>query len=405
MDMSIHILTPEEQKYTYTQSRQIMGQTGCIGHLRADFGSGDQFYSTWDDHVDNLKTSEFKREINQVIDALRFGPMYVDKHNRIIQDGDMLRFDDGSVEQIWTLETGVKGYSITNPDYLKNHPNTEEKYTPLIASPMLNGLRKLHEAEIEGLEHPEFRENSALVGAILENRDTLHKFCYSTSEASFGNGQEWGLRVNTAEHSYLMRLNPNKGNYNLYCYCYRRDWLNQHMENARRGIRFIDPHYQEIFRIPDGEMIRIIKPNGDKLDRVARFIDDYHVEIGGGFGCDLYHICEFAEHMEHAGNKVIPLRSSLPDKCFVYVESTDEIGIIERGERGYLPASITPDRGVTKRKAVEYLNDVQKVSKAQAAAMNAGSLFGWETKSADPANYNEQGEPIMSKHKDRGEAR
>ncbi len=405
MDISIQILTPEEQKYTYTQSRQIMGQTGCIGHLRADFGDGNQFYSTWDDHVENLKTPEFKQEINQVIDALRFGPMYVDKHNCIIQDGDMLRFDDGQLEQIWTLETGVKGYSVTNPDYLKHHPDAEEKYTPLIASPMLNGLRKLHGAEIEGLENPKSRENAAFVGAILESRDKLREFCISTSEAGFGNNREWGLRVNTPKNSYLMRLNPNKGEYSLYCYCYRRDWLEQHMENAKHGIRFIDPHYQEIFRIPDGDMVRIIKPNGDKLDRVARFIDDYHVEIGGGLGCDLYHICEFAERMEFLGNKVIPLRSSLPDKCFVYVESTDEIGIVDKGEMGYCPAGGAPEKGVSKRQAVDYLNDAQGIGKAQATAMKAGSLCGWATKAADPANYNDQGNLINSKTKNRGEAR
>ena len=405
MDMSIQIMTPEERKYTYTQSSQIASQTGCIGHLRADLGSGEEFFSNWDDHRGDLNTPEFKVEINQVINALRFGPMYVDKHNRILQDGDMLRFDDGSLEQIWTLETGVKGYSITNPAYMKNHPDAEEKYTALIASTMLNGLRKLHEAEIEGLEHPENRENRALVGAILESRDTLRKFCYSTTEASFGNDQEWGLRVNTPDYAYLMRLNPNKGVYGLYCYCYRRDWLEQHMEDARRGIRFINPHYQELFRIPDGDQIRIIKPDGEKLDRTARYIDDYHVEIGGGFGSNLYHICEFAERMELLGNEVIPLRSSLPEKCFVYVESTDEIGIVERGETGYWPAGVVPEKGLSKRKSVEYLNDAQGVTKAQATAMKAGSLCGWATKAADPANYNEQGDLQKSKRRDRGDAR
>ncbi len=404
MDLSVQIMTQEERKYTYTQSQQIISQTGCIGHLRADFGSGEEFYSSWDDHRGDLKTPEFKRDLDQVINALRFGPMYVDKHNRILQDGDILRFDDGSLEQIWTLETGVKGYSITNPDYLKNHPDAEEKYTPLIASSMMNGLRKLHEAEIEGLEHPENRENLALVGAILESRDTLRKLCYSTTEASFGNNLEWGLRVNTPDYAYLMRLNPNKGVYGLYCYCYRRDWLEQHMEDARRGIRFINPHYQELFRIPDGDQVRIIKPDGEKLDRTARYIDDYHVEIGGGFGSNLYHICEFAERMEHVGNEVIPLRSSLPEKCFVYVESTDEIGIVERGEMGYWPAGVVPEKGVSKRQGVDYLNEAQGITKEQATAMKAGSLCGWATKAADPANYNDQGE-LQKKRKDRGDAR
>ena len=81
MDMSIQIMTQEERKYTYTQSSQIASQTGCIGHLRADLGSGEEFFSNWDDHRGDLNTPEFKVEINQVINALRFGPMYVDIRN------------------------------------------------------------------------------------------------------------------------------------------------------------------------------------------------------------------------------------------------------------------------------------------------------------------------------------
>ena len=36
--------------------------------------------------------------------------------------------------------------------------------------------------------------------------------------------------------------------------------------------------------------------NEDQI-RTCRYIDDYHVEIGS----NLYHICEFAEHMEYGG--------------------------------------------------------------------------------------------------------
>ena len=126
---------------------------------------------------------------------------------------------------------------------------------------------------------------------------------------------------------------------------------------------------------------------------MVRYIDDYHMEIGGVFGSDLYHICEFAERMDQLGNKVIPLRSSLPERCFVYVESANEIGIVDKGETGYRPANVTPEISITKQQGADYLNDAMGVSKAQAAAMKSGSLFGWEVKAANPANYDEQGNP------------
>ena len=70
--MEIRPLTKTERKYTYTPSMQIQGQTGCIGHLRGDFGgNGKGFFTSWEDHRERLKTDEFQTEIDEVINALR----------------------------------------------------------------------------------------------------------------------------------------------------------------------------------------------------------------------------------------------------------------------------------------------------------------------------------------------
>ena len=204
--MDIEILKPEEQAYTYSQSQQISMQTGLIGHLRADMDTnGEGFFSSWDDFRKDLKTQEFKDELDTVINELR-------------EDGNILR-----------------------------------------------------------------------------NRTTLSKFCYSHPERSYKNDRnEYGVRVNTNEYAYLLRLNPTNGEYNLYCYCYRKDWLDQHLEKAQRGIRFIDSHYNELFRIKDGERIVVTSSWGEKCEHTCRYIDDYHCEVGN----NLFHICEFAERMD-----------------------------------------------------------------------------------------------------------
>ena len=72
MDFSIRTATPAEQMYSHSQSSQIEGQTGCIGHLRADFGSdGNSFYSSWADHNASLKDQAFKDEFDHLINTLR----------------------------------------------------------------------------------------------------------------------------------------------------------------------------------------------------------------------------------------------------------------------------------------------------------------------------------------------
>ena len=318
MELFLRVMTEAERKYAYTQSQQIIGQTGCIGHLRADMdSSGTGFYTSWDDHCADLKTDEFKEQFDAVISMLRF----------------------------------------------------DERY-----------------------------------GGVLKNRSSLAAYCYAHPDSGFGgDGREFGFRADTQQYAYLMRLNPNRGEYNIYVYCYRRDWLDQHMKRAEKGIRFIDPNYKEQFRIPDGDKIRILRGDGERRDCVCRFIDEYHVEVGGGWD-NLFHICQFAEIMERNGNKVIPLRSSLPEKCFSITSAANEMIIITKGEMGYRPAGATAE-GKTARESADIVNDMMGVTKAQEAAMLAGSMFGWATPAADPANYDKDGQPIKPKNKNRDHER
>lgn len=247
-----------------------------------------------------------------------------------------------------------------------------------------------------------FRED----GYFLHNRAALSKYCNTHPDASFGkdslgNEREYGVRINTDQYAYLMRLNPHKGEYNLYCYCYVREWLDRHLKQAERGIRFITPHYEEKFRIPDGDKIRVMPSDGGYFDRTCRYIDDYHLEVGSS----LYHICEFAERMEQNGNAVIPLRSSLPESCHSILPSNGELIAIRRGEKGYYPSGLSAEDEAENRAFADDHNAKNGVSKAQEAAMLAGSLFGWDTPAADPKNYDENGTPIQMKQKDRGDAR
>lgn len=215
--MEIRAIAPNEWKYTYSQSMQLEGQTGNIGHLRGDFGSGGNgFYTTWFDTRPQWKTEEFKAELDEVINALR-----------------------------------SKEYGL------------------------------------------------------LQSRSDMGRFARQHTDSAFKGNYctEYGFRVDTDKHAYLLRCNPTKGDYNFYCYCYVKEWLDKHISNAEKGIRFIDPHYKELFRIPDGGKIRVTAAWGEKTEYPCRYIDEYHTEIGN----NLYHICEFAKRMEKNGATYEPL--------------------------------------------------------------------------------------------------
>ena len=161
---TIRPLHTDEQKYTYKQSTQIEGQTGNIGYLRGDFGAGGkEFFSSWFDHRRDLKTDEFKSELDEVINALR-----------------------------------------------------SEEY------------------------------------GLLKSRTVMAQYAEKYPDSAFqGNyATEYGFRTDTEKYSFLIRCNPARGDYNFYCYCYVREWLDRHMEKASRGIRFITPGLQRKIQNP-----------------------------------------------------------------------------------------------------------------------------------------------------------
>jgi hypothetical protein len=225
-NMQIRPLTETERKYTYIQSQQIVGQTGCIGHLRGDFGSnGNSFFTSWNDYRDNLKTDEFKADLDNVINALR-----------------------------------------------------SEEY------------------------------------GLLENRSAMRHFAakHPGSDMDGNYCTEYGFRAETDKYAFLLRCNPTQGDYNFYCYCYVKDWLDSHIKSAEKGIRFIDGNYNELFRIVDGEKIVITERSGEEKECICRYIDEYHTAVGNR----LYHICEFAELMERRGAKYAPMKP--PAKNLIY---------------------------------------------------------------------------------------
>lgn len=318
MKLDIYKLAATERMYAYAQSAQIMGQCGCIGYLRGDFGHGEEFYTTWFDHRAEHKTDEFKAEFDQVVNALR------------AKDGC----------------------------------------------------------------------------GLFAGRDSMGRFCLDHADAAFvGNScTEYGFKLKTIEHTYLLRCNLNRGDYNFYLYAYVSRHLEHHMEQAKRGIRFITPGYKELFRIPDGDTVRIRRSDGTHIDRVCRYIDDCHMEIGSGWD-SLFHICQFAEQMERCHNTVLPLTPPLPEKCFAILPSSGELIVIERYKPGYQVSPMAHFKGKTPQQTADVLNGDMGVTRAQAAAMLAGVTQGWTSPAADPNRYNERGRPVKPRRHERGGSR
>ena len=88
----------------------------------------------------------------------------------------------------------------------------------------------------------------------------------------------------------------------------------------------------------------------------------------------------------------------LPAYAYARSRYTNNIVRVVRGERALF--------GVVGQDCVDALNNAAGVTRAQAAAMYGGAMYGWNSPMADPKNYSDTGSYIGPEMEDaNGEAR
>lgn len=139
-------------------------------------------------------------------------------------------------------------------------------------------------------------------GDVLSGRKAMSSYCYSTPDSSFNDDRNhYGIRLDTEKYSYLMRFNPNRGEYNLYCYCYQKEWLNSHLKMPSVVSDLSTRTIRSSFALRTEKNLnqaRRRQNNGENLQIYRRL----PLEVG----TNLYHICEFAELCERNGHTVEP---------------------------------------------------------------------------------------------------
>ena len=96
-----------------------------------------------------------------------------------------------------------------------------------------------------------------------------------------------------------------------------------------KDIRFIDSHYKDLFRIPDGGSIQIHYPD-ETVVKPCKFIDEYHTQIG----TNVFHICQFAEIMERNGASYMAEPEIMGDEA-AWKVGKDRILAIQTCDDGY----------------------------------------------------------------------
>jgi len=165
------------------------------------------------------------------------------------------------------------------------------------------------------------------------------------------------------------------------------DYIEQLDREEKKMIQFCTSDYWPLFQIPSGDNIILTLADGSQRVKNCTYIDEHHALIGE----DICSLSQFAVQAEHDGVTYEPEISVLPEQCFTENPENGEVVIIKRGESGYYPISAVQNEGENFGK-VTRLNKSIGVDKRQAAAMLAGSMFGWNVPAADPMKYDMFGE-------------
>ncbi len=85
-----------EQKSMFYSSCEPALRNACVGHLRMDFGSGNEFWSTWWGNRDDLNDSTFKAELDDIVNGLRAGGLLKNRSemHRICSEKESLALDE-----------------------------------------------------------------------------------------------------------------------------------------------------------------------------------------------------------------------------------------------------------------------------------------------------------------------
>lgn len=88
----------------------------------------------------------------------------------------------------------------------------------------------------------------------------------------------------------------------------------------KKKIRFIDPHYKNLFFIEDGDSVKVTFQNGDQKTLKCEYLDECHTQLGN----TCYHICQLAELAEKNGFTIEPAENHENNIDFSHEECEED---------------------------------------------------------------------------------
>ena len=159
---------------------------------------------------------------------------------------------------------------------------------------------------------------------LLYTRDSMTRFCYQRPEAEFEGNYcaEYGFKVQTPQHTYMFRCNPNYGDYNFYLYAYVARFLEHHMKRPNRESGLSRPATRSCSVSPMATTSAFSRAAEKPATAPAGSSTKPILKPAEGIPAPCIIFANLRSDWSKLTGGVIPLRSSLPVQCFSVLPSS-----------------------------------------------------------------------------------
>ncbi len=137
-------------------------------------------------------------------------------------------------------------------------------------------------------------------GLMFKDLENMKKWGYGHPEMKIDE-YYYGMRVDSEQYSYICRLDPRKGVYNGYIYCYHKETLDDYLKNCQRGIRYTEQNPYKRVTLAHGATLDIQDKTGKTMSVNCKYYGEGYMIVTQGLHEEVVKVDQYFQGLRDKG--------------------------------------------------------------------------------------------------------